>query len=367
MENIAKEKEVLIRLDNPRVWRTYLGGRMIDALHGNPDGEDGHFPEEWIMSVVAARNVGREDVADEGLSHIYGTQTALKELLEANPAEYLGAGHAAGEKCDLGVLVKIIDSSERLTIQAHPDIQTARALFSSPHGKTECWHILGGREINGEKPCIYLGFKRGVTRERWKELFDKQDLDGMLDSLERFDVKAGDTILIEGGMPHAIGAGCFLVEIQEPTDFTIRVERTTPSGFAVDDFLCHQGLGFDKMFDVFHYEETSREEIMRKYFIKPSNVKTYEAGESATLVGYENTPMFRLDELRVSGSLTVPGLPSFSGLYVLEGRGSCAAGGHEYRIEKTAQFFVPAGAGDMTLSAKPGSPLRILRFRGPRA
>ena len=66
------------------------------------------------MSVVAARNVGCEDVADEGLSHIYGTQTALKELLEANPAEYLGAGHAAGEKCDLGVLVKIIDSSERL-------------------------------------------------------------------------------------------------------------------------------------------------------------------------------------------------------------------------------------------------------------
>ena len=165
MENIAKEKESLIRLDNPRVWRTYLGGRMIDALHGNPDGEDGHFPEEWIMSVVAARNVGREDVKDEGLSHIYGTQTALKELIEANPAEYLGAGHAAGEKCDLGVLVKIIDSSERLTIQ---------------------------REINGEKPCIYLGFKRGVTRERWKELFDKQDLDGMLDSLERFDVKARD-------------------------------------------------------------------------------------------------------------------------------------------------------------------------------
>ena len=83
-------------------------------------------------------------------------------------------------------------------------------------------HPRPGAKLNGEKPCIYLGFKRGVTRERWKELFDKQDLDGMLDSLERFDVKAGDTILIEGGMPHAIGAGCFLVEIQEPTDFTIR-------------------------------------------------------------------------------------------------------------------------------------------------
>ena len=366
MENITQEKESLIRLDNPRVWRTYLGGRMIDALHGNPDGKDGHFPEEWIMSVVAARNVGREDVVDEGLSHIYGTQTALKELLESNPAKYLGAGHAAGEKCDLGVLVKIIDSSERLTIQAHPDIPTARALFSSPHGKTECWHILGGREINGEKPCIYLGFKPGVTRERWKELFDRQDLDGMLAALERFDVREGDTILIEGGMPHAIGAGCFLVEIQEPTDFTIRVEHTTPSGFAVDDFLCHQGLGFDKMFDVFHYDSISRDEIKKRYFIKPSEIQASESGSSAALVGYNDTPMFRLDEICVGGTLTIPGLPSFCGLYVLDGRGRCTVNGREYQLEKTAQFFVPAGAGDMTFSAAPGNGLRILRFRGPR-
>ena len=42
-------------LDNPRVWRTYLGGRMLDALHGDSNGEDGHFPEEWILSTVAAR------------------------------------------------------------------------------------------------------------------------------------------------------------------------------------------------------------------------------------------------------------------------------------------------------------------------
>lgn len=36
-------------LDNPRAWRTYLGGRMLDALHGDSNGEDGHFPEEWIL------------------------------------------------------------------------------------------------------------------------------------------------------------------------------------------------------------------------------------------------------------------------------------------------------------------------------
>ena len=152
------------------------------------------------------------------LSHIYGTQTALKELLEANPAEYLGAGHAAGEKCDLGVLVKILYVYLLRTPTSRRRERSSQARTARRNAGTSS----AGREINGEKPCIYLGFKRGVTRERWKELFDKQDLDGMLDSLERFDVKAGDTILIEGGMPHAIGAGCFLVEIQEPTDFTIR-------------------------------------------------------------------------------------------------------------------------------------------------
>ena len=59
------------RLDNPRAWRTYLGGSVVSALHGET-GEDGHFPEEWIMSVVSARNAGREQFADEGLSHESG-------------------------------------------------------------------------------------------------------------------------------------------------------------------------------------------------------------------------------------------------------------------------------------------------------
>jgi len=54
-------------LDNPRAWRTYLGGRMLDALHGDSNGEDGHFPEEWILSTVAARNAGREQFPEEGM------------------------------------------------------------------------------------------------------------------------------------------------------------------------------------------------------------------------------------------------------------------------------------------------------------
>ena len=112
---------------------------------------------------------------------------------------------------------------------------------------------------------------------------------------------------------HAIGAGCFLVEIQEPTDYTIRVERTTPSGFAVADSMCHQGLGFEKMFECFHYEPHSREEIHDRWFIEPETVLKTAGGSITTLVGYRNTPLFRLDEVNVSDTLTVDCPPRGSG------------------------------------------------------
>lgn len=318
------------------------------------------------MSVVAARNVGREDIKDEGMSHLYGTTLTLKELLEQNPAACLGAAHAASCGASPGVLVKLIDSAERLTLQVHPDRQKAMELFQSPFGKTECWHILGGQKLQGEPPCIYLGFRPGITREYWKQLFDTQDIPGMLNAMQRFDVTPGDTILIEGGMPHAIGAGCFLTEIQEPTDYTIRVERTTPSGFAVDDFLCHQGLGFERMFDAFHYDSGSREEIRKRYFIQPEVLLETEGGKITTLIGYSSTPLFRLDEIQVSQSLTIPDGGCFSGLYVLEGKGRLIAGDTSLSLETTAQFFVPAGVGSFTIQANLGHPLRILHFFGAR-
>ena len=88
--------EFPVRLDNPRAWRTYLGGRMLDALHGDSNGEDGHFPEEWILSTVAARNAGREQFPEEGMSHLRGTDVTLRSVLESDTEGYLGKGGMAG-------------------------------------------------------------------------------------------------------------------------------------------------------------------------------------------------------------------------------------------------------------------------------
>ena len=350
-------------LDSPRVWRTYLGGALLDEMHGAAPGEGaaGHFPEEWLFSTVRANNPGRPGPADpeEGLSHAVGGP-ALRTLIESAPARWLGTG---AQSAQTGVLVKLIDAAERLAVQVHPDRAVARRLFNSLYGKTECWHILGGREAGGQTPCVYAGFRPGVTRERWKALFERQDIGGMLACLHRFEVCAGDTVLIRGGVQHAIGAGCFLAEIQELTDYTIRVERTTPSGFAVPDALCHQGIGFDAMFDCFHYDGLEKEAARAACFVTPQRLWQEAGGSVTQVVGVPDTDLFSMRELRVTGELRLPAEGRFSGLYLLEGEGEAMCGGAALPLRAPQQVFVPAACGDITLRAR--APMHLLQCFGP--
>lgn len=353
-------------LDNPRAWRTYLGGAVLDELHGAVQGEDNHFPEEWIMSVVAARNAGREDIPNEGMSHIKALEDlTLKEYLEGNPEAFLGKDHASKLGAHPGVLVKLIDSSERLTIQVHPDREKAMELFQTPFGKTECWHILGGRSVDGKRPGIYLGFREGITEEKWRTLFERQDISGMLGCLHWFEVEAGNTILIEGGVPHAIGAGCFLAEIQEPTDYTIRVERVTPSGYQMADESCHQGLGFDRMFECFHYEGLSREEIRRRWFLPSKVTASREGANVIKLVDYQDTSFFAMRKLDISDRLTL-NETTFSAFYVLHGKGKFEAEEGVLSLQAPQQIFIPANTGKFTICAEQGESLEILQFYGPK-
>ena len=345
-----------IRLETERAWRTYLGGRMISALHGQA-GEDGHFPEEWLMSTVSARNAGREHIV-EGLTRVSGSGLTLSQLLSAQPEAMLGKAHAEKYGANPGVLVKLLDAAERLTLQVHPTRSKAQELFGSPFGKTECWHILDCRTIDGVEPCVYIGFREGVTRAHWEHCFHTQDIPAMLACLHRIPVAKGDSFIIRGGVPHGIGTGCFLVEIQEPTDYTVRTERTTPAGLQVADSMCHQGLGFERMFDCFTYEGASLEETLRRYRVEP--IREEREGCTVRHIIYpEVTDMFALDMLTVTSRVSLENR-GFCAIYVLEGNGRL----NGERLEKCDHFWIPAACGAITLEAE--SPLRILRCFGPR-
>lgn len=346
-----------IKLLPASAWRSYLGGKMIARVHGKI-AEDDHFPEEWIMSTVRARNIGREDIV-EGLS-MTPDGVSLGDLIEQNPNGMLGKAHIDRHGQTVGVLLKLLDAAVRLAVQVHPNVEKAKELFNSQFGKTECWHIIDKREINGEKPCIYLGFKEGVTREYWKEMFDTQNIEGMLDCLHKFDVEIGDTFLIEGGQPHAIGMGCFLVEIQEPTDYTIRTERASAAGGMVPDVACHQGIGFEKMFDCFDYNGKSKEETFKKWHIEPK-VTELDGAKVTELIGYDATEMFKMEMIEVKGGYTVKTTDVFSGLYVLEN--DCQLNGQT--VLQGEQFFIPADCEDFEIKANQKT-VKLLRFYGPK-
>lgn len=357
--------DIPVRLTSARAWRTYIGGSQIDRIHGIEGSKDSHFPEDWIMSTVTARNAGREDII-EGICFLEDDRSeSLKDYIESDPVAALGKKHVDETGNSTGVLVKVIDAAERLTVQVHPNKEKALSLFNSQFGKTECWYVLGGRTIDGEAPSIYMGFKPGITRDEWKRCFDEQDIPSLLNHMHHIEVKPGDTWLIKGGVPHAIGKGCLLVEIQEPTDYTIRVERTTPGGLKVADSGCHQGLGFRRMFDCFDYEGHTLEETEKLWKIKPVLLDSSDSCIRKEIIGYKDTSCFRMEGYSIRRNCRIEVRGVFCGLYFLSGKGVIKT--QERSIDFTGgdQFFIPASCKDFEIVVESKDSVEMFRCFGP--
>lgn len=336
-----------LKVTGSRVWRLYSGGKLLETWKGVSEPSDGEFPEEWVASTVQGKNVGREHLVEGlGTLRIEGGQTIeLKTVIASDPALFMGSEHVEKYGDNPAVLVKLIDSVERLSIQVHPDRDFAKAVFQSDFGKTEAWYILGGRIVDGVDPYLLFGFKPGLTRDRWKQLFDTQNIDEMLDSLHKIPLREGEVFLIEGGVPHAIGSGCFLVEIQEPTDFTLRVERTSIRGEILPDRACHQGAGFDKLMDGFHFDAFDYEETLNRWRLTPKVIRSGNGGKEVVLIGKKQTDRFRMHRLDVTAEFQTDPFGGFAIAVIVAGEGDLVWGGGEMAIRQSDQLFIPASVG----------------------
>jgi mannose-6-phosphate isomerase len=135
-----------------------------------------------------------------------------------------GTGQAVGElwfeRADQNaptpaLLLKLLFTSEPLSIQVHPDDTYARAM-GMPNGKSEAWYILSAQA--GAQ--IAAGLKRQVTPQQLRASIQ----DGSISDLVHWrPVAKGDVIYIPAGTIHAIGAGIVLAEIQQHSDATFRL------------------------------------------------------------------------------------------------------------------------------------------------
>ena len=349
-----------LKLSENRVWRIYLGGKLLDEFRFCENGEDGYFPEDWIASVVSANNPDRDGKPEkEGLTATVNGEY-LRDLIASDPDGYLGKRHTEKLGDNFGVLTKFLDSAERLPIQVHPDKASAKSLFNSDYGKTEAWYILGGREIDGEEPYILLGFKENVDKKQLRELFDKQDISGMAALMHKIPVHASDTFLIEGGTPHAIGPGCFLLEIQEPTDYTISLEKCNTKGERLPDFLCHQGIGFEKMFDCFHYVKQTDSELLNAFKLAPKSIFSTDEYSVTCLISYERTPCFSLNRYDIRAKCSIPSCERARAFVIIEGDGTIDG----IDIRRGDSLFIPADIGEIDIDPA-GEALTLLECLPP--
>ena len=89
---------------------------------------------------------------------------------------------------------------------------------------------------------VYVGWRRDVEPSELSRLVAAQDTEALLGLLNRLTVEPGDAVLVPAGTAHAIGAGVFSLELQEPTDFSIMLEL---EGFAIDPAGAYLGLDRD--------------------------------------------------------------------------------------------------------------------------
>ena len=357
-EHLQQYAHIPLKQLSNRVWRTYQGGALIDRWKKTSPEIDESMPEQWIMSTITARGKNRPE--NEGLSLINTDDgiVSLKDLIASNPELYLGK-ELANKYGTTGVLIKMLDSMERLTIQVHPDKEYAKTILNSQFGKTESWYVLNTRQINGEKSYIYMGFKKHVTKTLWKEHFDNQDILGMLDCLHKIEVKPGDAFMIYGGVPHAIGAGCFLMEVQEPTDYTMRVEKTTPAGLKIGPELIHQGVGEETMLDCFHYDTNTLDEALQQWKITPEVIENTNNFTLSTLFNKKHTDCFGLSELLLDGTYTLKGNNSFYVAVIYSGKGTITCNNKEYEYSQGDEIFISAAISEINFTSKTSSKILL--------
>lgn len=183
----------------------------------------------WFAHPTPGTRVGEVWFTADG--NLTSAGTTFGALTRSFPTEILGPDQ--GDECPL--LVKILFTSERLSVQVHPDDEYASRHHDGSRGKTEAWHVIAAEP----QATIGLGLSAPLTREQGEAAAVSGEIERLLDWRP---AAAGDTFLVPAGTVHALGPGLTLIEVQEQSDITYRLfdygrgrQLHLTHGFAVAD------------------------------------------------------------------------------------------------------------------------------------
>lgn len=287
------------------------GGSQICPFKGITPTEEG-VGESWELSHVDDNFsvVAEGELANKSLDELikeYG-----KELVGGKVMERFGSRFP--------LLIKFIDARDNLSIQVHPDDELAKVRHNS-FGKTEMWYV-----IKADKGAsLYSGFSQQIDKEEYVKRVENNTI---MDVLKKYDVSEGDVFFLPAGRVHAIGAGCFIAEIQQTSNITYRIYDYNRKDKNGNPRELHTELAKDAI----------------DYTLYPDYRTHYKAHTNATVnladCKYFTTNLIELDTVMVRD---FEELDSFVVYICMEGSATLRdSNGYEIRIHQGQTALIPA-------------------------
>lgn len=278
-------------------------------------------------------------------SRVLGSDRTLAAVLDADPAAWLGREAALGRR-GTGLLVKLLDSAEALSVQIHPADDYA-GLGPDESGKPECWYVVHAEAGAG----VYLGLRPGVTEAGMRAALEGGgDVSAMLNFVP---CAPGDFLRIDPGTAHAIGPGLVLVEPQRVVPgkrgLTYRYwdwgRRYAADGRA-DPAGAPRALHVRDALAVTDWDAPRGDDFVRRVLLR-AGVPVLEGAPSLVhLCGAagDGLPSDALQVARIAGdgALALPGWDALMGLTVLDG--AVTVGDVTVRAGETAALSASRGA-----------------------
>lgn len=160
------------------------------------------------------------------IGHLYSCMEADGQSNEIMNGSWKGrrfSEYFADVKADYGLdgyvqfplIIALVEASDNLSIQVHPDDETAYKLEQAPFGKNESWYFLQAPQSGS-----IIGGCKAADKETMRQAVVKGEADRVIDHIP---VKKGDYVYIKGGTLHAMTTGSLVYEIEENAEYTYRI------------------------------------------------------------------------------------------------------------------------------------------------
>ena len=339
--NRARWTQPIVLGPNQPLERAYRGGAGIARFRGTPQPSE-FTPEDFVGStteVYAGGGVGLTLLPNGRL---------LRDEVQSDPVAFLGEEHVRRFGASLELLVKLLHTAERLFVHFHPDADFSRAHLNRDRGKTEAWVIV---DTDGDG-YAHLGFSRDVSDVELERWVTHQDVPDMLGAMNRVAVRPGDTLFVPARMPHSIGPGILLVELQEPTDVSVLLEFAD-FGITLDAAL----FGLDPGTALAGLDSRAWQAEQMNQLVA-HDARTDEAVEP--LFGRQADDVFRADRYRPRGTVGLDA--GFSILVVLNGTGTLSFEEGSIDLARGMTLLVPFAVAGARLIGD----VEVIRCRPPR-